>query len=220
MIIENTVQVGRELVATLIAEALEVELMANDDVPLSVARQLAVSHPICVVRGRVAGAAELWLNATGRALIVLLDPKDRRRMPSLLGLGVADVVVMTGDWRLELSMRLRGRAAAIAKFSATPRRIGSATLDLERAVLSSDTRQIDLTPVQARILTCLVDAPTALVTPSELARLVLPRGDQPSTLKTHIARLRRRIGADIGIVTVRGHGYGLAERLRTREGVD
>jgi DNA-binding response OmpR family regulator len=101
-------------------------------------------------------------------------------------------------------------------------RAGERTINLQRREVTwPDGGCRDLTEREAGILRYLAANRNRAVDRSELLRHVWalnPRGIQTRTVDMHVARLREKLRDDSGrdvIVTVRGKGYMLAERVET-----
>lgn len=78
-----------------------------------------------------------------------------------------------------------------------------------------DSRRLDLTLVQYRILSLIAQRPGWVFTPDQIVSGLEAHGVrvEATSLKNHIYQLRRRLGQSGGglIETVRGVGYRLAE---------
>lgn len=113
-------------------------------------------------------------------------------------------------WVDELLARVR---AGLRRSAAEPRRIewGETVVDLDaRTVFVRDT-QVLLTGTELTLLTFLLQRPGRAISRAQLAAAALS-SDSPRferTVDSHIARIRRKLGAEAGarIVTVWGIGY-------------
>lgn len=86
--------------------------------------------------------------------------------------------------------------------------VGPLRLDLRRQAASIEGRSVDLSSLEFRLLRYLVHHRGRIVGQSELAEHVYESGREPdnNALEALIARLRRKVGADL-ITTRRGQGY-------------
>ncbi len=84
----------------------------------------------------------------------------------------------------------------------------------EHGCLHVDDRWIAIPPIEARILSVLIDRFGTVVSTTELAAGAWPGGlSSASQLRVRILRLRRRLDAlDLELDTVRGEGYVLHHR--------
>jgi DNA-binding response OmpR family regulator len=106
----------------------------------------------------------------------------------------------------------------IARLGALLRRIGGNTtplievggirIDTRRLRVLLDTHPIDLSPLEFRLLRYLAHHKGRVVSQGELAENVYGGEREPdsNTIEALVARLRRKLGADV-IATRRGHGY-------------
>jgi two-component system OmpR family response regulator len=111
----------------------------------------------------------------------------------------------------ELAARLRALERR-GESEPTELRMGALRLDLIRGVATAGERRIDLTPVELRLLACLLRAGGEAVGRRELLREVWGYDFDPGTnvVDVHVGRLRRKLeDADLpGLVrTLRGRGY-------------
>jgi DNA-binding response OmpR family regulator len=87
-------------------------------------------------------------------------------------------------------------------------RDGDLTIDLRFRTVSDVSGQIDLTPLEFRILTALIRAPGETISQASLCEAVY--GDhelrRENAIEAAVMRLRRKIGPD-RIITRRGYGY-------------
>ena len=86
--------------------------------------------------------------------------------------------------------------------------VGPLRLDLRRQAASIDGRSVDLSSLEFRLLRYLVHHRGRIVGQGELAEHVYESGREPdnNALEALVARLRRKVGADL-ITTRRGQGY-------------
>jgi DNA-binding response OmpR family regulator len=82
-------------------------------------------------------------------------------------------------------------------------------VDFEGVGVRADGRPVRLTPLEHRVLECLVRRPGTVVSPEELAAKAWADGaGDPGRVKPHIGGLRRKLGG-VGarVTTLRGKGY-------------
>jgi two-component system response regulator MprA len=92
--------------------------------------------------------------------------------------------------------------------------VGALRLDPLRHAVSSDEREVALTPTEFRLLAALAARPDAVVRRRELVQAGWPSGAivHDNTLDQYVARLRRKLrelSVPVTIVTAHGVGYRL-----------
>jgi two-component system response regulator MprA len=113
----------------------------------------------------------------------------------------------------ELVARIR---ALLRRSGADPAaEVGDLRLDPLRHTVSTDGREIALTPTEFRLLAALAAQPEIVIRRRELVRAAWPDGAvvHDNTLDQYVARLRRKLrelGGEATIVTAHGLGYRLA----------
>ncbi|MEI7521677.1 MAG: response regulator transcription factor [Thermoleophilia bacterium] len=92
-----------------------------------------------------------------------------------------------------------------------PLRAGDAELDPISRTCRVQGKQVDLTRLEFDLLAELAAHPNVVFTRERLLERVwgYQSGVGGKTVDVHVANLRRKIGADIGVVAVRGVGYRL-----------
>jgi DNA-binding response OmpR family regulator len=108
--------------------------------------------------------------------------------------------------RLRALLRRRGADVAVER--------GALQLDPMAHAVRVGDREVALTPTEFRLLAALAGRPGAVLRRRDLVRAAWPEGAivYDNTLDQYVARLRRKLralGAENGIVTVRGVGYRL-----------
>lgn len=105
------------------------------------------------------------------------------------------------------------RAAALASRAAPPVRRAYTDdrlrVDFAGADVRVDGRPVRLTPLEYRVLECLVRRSGAVISADDLARGAWPTGaGDPNRVKPHIGGLRRKLGGlGARVMTLRGKGY-------------
>jgi two-component system phosphate regulon response regulator PhoB len=93
---------------------------------------------------------------------------------------------------------------------------GDITVDLERHRVEVSTREVTLTALEFRLLTCLMERAGRVQTRDVLLSDVwgLDSEVETRTVDAHVKRLRRKLGAaGDAVETVRGVGYRLREAI-------
>ena len=133
-------------------------------------------------------------------------------------LGADDYVTKPFSVR-ELLLRVkailrRDRTGSAPSPTAGTLRCGRITLDLERHRAEIDGKDVTLTALEFRLLTCLVERAGRVQTRDVLLSDVwgLETDVETRTVDAHVKRLRRKLGAaGDAVETVRGVGYRLRE---------
>lgn len=116
----------------------------------------------------------------------------------------------------ELIARLRALLRRSGLGGARVKSANRFTLDETARRVTFDGRELDLSPLEYRMLALFIARPGAVLTSAELASQVQGRDDDAAknAVEAMVARLRKKTGSD-AIETRRGFGYVLPER---REG--
>ncbi len=87
-------------------------------------------------------------------------------------------------------------------------RAGDVELDIVSRAVTKDGTAVDLTANEFKVLATLMLQPAEVHSKTNLAETVygLCDGRDSNTIEVFVARLRRKLGADL-VETVRGHGY-------------
>jgi DNA-binding response OmpR family regulator len=216
LVIEDDVALGRQLVSTLRKAGFAVELAT--DLPHAetvLTRTTATERPVLVV---------LDLSLPSGSGVELLERFAERGLPPVL--------VLTA--RTDLQVRLRCFALGAVDYLAKPffleellARIavrlgetrptagktvvwGDLSAELEGRTLRRAGEIVPLTRTETAVLFCLIRRPGAAVSRDWLATHALEGEDDtgPRAVDSHVARLRRKLGAEgAAIHTVWGIGY-------------
>ncbi len=212
LVVEDDASVAQSVVRGLRQAGFEVEL-ANDGAQARL--QLAREPPALVVLDltlpEVSGI-ELLNSMSERAhapVIVLtarVDLDDRLRC---FALGAVDFVAKP-FFLEELIARIRARLRLVEE--APPRVVtwAEVSVDVDRRAVRVSGKPVALTRYELDVLLYLVERPGRAVTRETLAERALSGvdGPEPRTIDTHIARVRKKLGADGGAIrTVWGIGY-------------
>ena len=114
---------------------------------------------------------------------------------------------------VELSMLVRD---ALGAHRASPLRWGGLEIDHRCREARWMGHRLDISPMQLRLLSALVDASGAVVSKTDLTwRLFGNASTQDERVETHVRRIRRQLAMHAGgagvLLTVRGEGYRLAD---------
>jgi two-component system response regulator CpxR len=154
--------------------------------------------------------------STGSVILLTARGEDVDRIVGL-EMGADDYLAKPFNAR-ELLARIR----AIRRRSATPvAASASAQLVVEDLVLDTasrtvtrDREPVELTDVEFTLLEVLMRSPGKVVEREPLAEQVLGRKFSPfdRSLDMHVSRLRRKLGSEDRVKTIRGSGYQLVLR--------
>lgn len=153
-----------------------------------------------------------WREAGMTVPVLILTARDswHEKVQGIDG-GADDYV--TKPFRVEeVLARLRALVRRAAGHVSAELRWGSIVLDPRLARVTRSGAPVKLTSHEFRVLAYLMHHRTRVVPQSELMEHIYARGDDrdSNTVEVFIARLRRKLGADL-IVTVRGLGYRIGD---------
>jgi DNA-binding response OmpR family regulator len=147
-------------------------------------------------------------------VIMLTGRKEEEDKARLLDLGADDYLTKPFG-KKELVARVRAvlrRAARPGQATATVS-VGPLVIDGARYRVTANDAELDLTPIEFRLLERLARRAGEVVTRADLLRAGWPdeRDPDPEWLKPHVARLRAKLESASGPVpeNVRGVGYRL-----------
>lgn len=152
---------------------------------------------------------------TQMPIILLSAVGDEDAKVKALAAGADDYITKPFSPR-ELTARLEAnlrRTAAASAAGGEPKvTAGPITIDLARHSVTVDDQELHLTPTEFSLLVALASNRGRLITHQELLRSVWGQGyaDDTQVLRTHIANLRRKLGAEQIIRTESGVGYRFA----------
>jgi DNA-binding response OmpR family regulator len=189
---------------------------------LALARREA---PLLVILDLMLPGADGWevcqtLRQTSDVPILILSARQEE-LDRILGftLGADDYVMKPFSPR-ELVARVKAilrRARPHRPADRTRLTHGGLVLDLEKRVVTLDSRRLALTPSEYCLLKTLMSAPGRVFERTELLTALYPDGEAvvDRVVDVHVGKLRQKIGDDpvrpSVILTVRGMGYQLAE---------
>jgi len=158
------------------------------------------------------------LRAAGcTAMILMLTARDgTEHTVAGLDAGADDYLVKPFDYE-ELAARLRALERRRAPLRPSILRSGALTLDVTQIRVRFGDRAVALTPTEFAILELLMREPSRVFSRTRLLERALPFASDAasSTMKSHVANLRRKIRAAgcpyDPIETLHGIGYRLAE---------
>ncbi len=113
----------------------------------------------------------------------------------------------------ELLARLRALLRRSGKVASRIKSADRFTLDEQARRITFDGRELDLSPLEYRMMALFIERPGMVLTPAELASQVQGRDDDASknAVEAMIGRLRRKTDS-AAIETRRGFGYVLPEK--------
>jgi DNA-binding response OmpR family regulator len=147
--------------------------------------------------------------------IVMLTARDAET-DLVVGLeSGADDYVTKPFSMVELVSRIRAllrRRDLDARGGGTVREAAGIRMDLARHEVTVDGKPVRLTRSEFRLLALLVEQPGRVYSRREILQhlWLTPHVPDERTADAHVANLRRKLGAEGRIVTVRGAGYKLA----------
>ncbi|MCI6011880.1 MAG: response regulator transcription factor [Firmicutes bacterium] len=148
--------------------------------------------------------------------ILILSARDQDH-DKILGLNLGADDYMTKPFNpLELVARVR---ALLRRSSSRPDvlKAGELCLDFSAHTLMKGNRQIQLTPMEYKILSILMRSPGRIYTKVQLYEAVCGEyfENDENTIMVHISRIREKVEDDpkrpVHIITVRGVGYKFEE---------
>jgi two-component system, OmpR family, response regulator RegX3 len=214
LIAEDESAIADSVAYALRGEGFEVETVDSGEKALDAAR--SDGYDVLVLDVMLPGVSGLEVcrrvRAESAVPIVMLTARTAE-VDRVLGLesGADDYIVKPFSIP-ELVSRVRAilRRRALDLAAPAEFRVGGLFLDLSRHVVVIDGESVALTRSEFRLLTLLARHPERVFTRRELMQHLWDSsyvGDQRAG-DTHVANLRRKIGAD-RLVTVRGVGYKL-----------
>lgn len=142
--------------------------------------------------------------------IVLTARQDKEATRTSFGLGADDFIRKPFGIE-ELTLRV----AAVLRRSqpAAPNvlSVGAIVIDLDAHAVTSDGEHVELSPTEFRLLHALASHVGRVLTREQLLDQVwgLGEGVESSTLETYVSYLRKKLGPQLSLRTVRGVGYQL-----------
>jgi two-component system response regulator RegX3 len=214
LIAEDEAAIADSVAYALRGEGFEVETVDDGEQALEAAR--SDGYDVLVLDVMLPGVSGLEVcrrvRAESAVPIVMLTARTAE-VDRVLGLesGADDYIVKPFSMP-ELVSRVRAilRRRALDLAAPAELRVGALVLDPSRHIAVIDGESIALTLSEFRLLTLLARHPERVFTRRELMQHLWDSsyvGDQRAG-DTHVANLRRKIGAD-RLVTVRGVGYKL-----------
>jgi two-component system, OmpR family, response regulator len=115
----------------------------------------------------------------------------------------------------ELLARLRALLRRAGRVQPRVKSADRFTLDEHARRVTFDGRELDLSPLEYRMVSLFIDRPGAVLTPAELASQVQGRDDDAAknAVEAMVARLRKKTDSN-AIETRRGFGYVLPGKAR------
>lgn len=146
-------------------------------------------------------------------VIVLTARQEREDPRTSFGLGADDFVRKPFGIE-ELTLRVRAilrRSGSVDQVARTT--IGSITIDDDAHEVRMGEQVVELSPTEYRLLSVLASNPGRVLTREQLLEQVwgLGPGMESTALETYVSYLRRKLGDELVIRTVRGVGYQLID---------
>ncbi|MEZ4709873.1 MAG: response regulator transcription factor [Caldilineaceae bacterium] len=221
LIVEDEPAVARGLQYGLQSEGFDVLLAHSGESGLALVEQQTPHLIVLDIRLPDISGFDLCRRLRGagkRQPIIMLTARDEE-MDKVLGLelGADDYVVKPHSLR-ELTSRIRALLRrAYGELAPTGNRIfhiGDLTIDLEQMQVQRAGRPVELTPIEFRLLSYLINNPNRPLTRNALIETVWGYNsdiNNDRTVDVHIRHLREKLEEDPAqprrIVTVRGIGY-------------
>jgi DNA-binding response OmpR family regulator len=121
----------------------------------------------------------------------------------------ADDYVTKPFGRQELLARVEAALRRSRRASEPPERYADAVVEIDfaQAQVRVNGREVALTPLEFRLLGTFVRHPNQVLSRDQLLELVWGNNAAPEQVKLYVGYLRRKLGVDGLIETVRGFGY-------------
>lgn len=148
--------------------------------------------------------------------IVLTARQDKEATRTSFGLGADDFVRKPFGIE-ELTLRV----AAVLRRSAPPAAsavlvVGAITMDIDAHEVRCNGELVDLSPTEFRLLETLMSNVGRVLTRQQLLDQVWGLGfTESSTIETYVSYLRKKLGDQLVLRTVRGVGYQLQAERRS-----
>lgn len=216
VVVEDEEQIATAIGARLRAEGFRVEMAMTGPDGVELCRRVAPE--LVVLDWMLPGfdGVEVCrrIQADRPVPVLFLTARDSET-DVLVGLGIGADDYMTKPFSpRELVARVNAilrRAARDAEPTGPAQvHVGSITVDIEGRRLLRDGEEVALTPTEFELLATLASRPERAFSRDELLDQVWGwrAGGATRTVDSHVAGLRRKLGADI-VRTVQGHGYAL-----------
>jgi DNA-binding response OmpR family regulator len=200
--------------AHLRSEGFQVLEAGNGVDALSILRRGTLDIALVDVRLREIDGLELVRRARRESIVpIIMVTASRQDTSRIAGLDAGADDYLTEPFSLaEMAARVRAQLRRARGFESeqTVLRTGIVELDLTARRCTMNGREVNLTRREFDLLWTLMRYPSRIHTRSQLLELVWgTHSITPKTVDTHVAALRRKLGAEVGIVTLRGVGYRL-----------
>ena len=142
--------------------------------------------------------------------IVLTARQDKEATRTSFGLGADDFIRKPFGIE-ELTLRVAAVLRRSQPRTATVVSVGLIVIDVDGHEVTVDGSPVDLSPTEFRLLHVLATNVGRVLTREQLLDQVwgLGEGAESSTLETYVSYLRRKLGDQLSLRTVRGVGYQL-----------
>jgi DNA-binding response OmpR family regulator len=217
VVIEDESTIAAAIAARLRSEGFAVDVAANGPEGVELCRRV---NPDLVVLDRMLPGFDgieacRRIQADRPVPVLFLTARDTET-DVLVGLGVGGDDYMTKPFSpRELVARVQAilrRSARSRDGAVTQVRVGDCDVDLEGHRVRRGSEDVHLTPTEFDLLALLCRRPGKAFSRDELLAEVWDwrTGGTTRTVDTHVAALRRKLGADV-VRTVQGHGYALGD---------
>lgn len=215
LVVEDEEAIASAVAARLKKEGFRVEIAG--DGPSGVERCARIGPDLVVLDLMLPGFDGIEvcrrIQADRPVSVLMLTARDSET-DMLVGLGVGADDYMTKPFSpRELVARVQAILRRVERASGrghSALRVRGVEIDAARRRVTSDGREVHLTPIEFDLLYHLAAEPGVVHTREELLLDVWGYRDPsgPRTVDSHIGSLRRKLGADL-IRTVHGVGYGI-----------
>ncbi|MDP9384609.1 MAG: response regulator transcription factor [Actinomycetota bacterium] len=218
VVIEDEATIAGAVAARLRSEGFRVEIAPSGPEGVELCRRLAPDLVVLdwMLPGFDGIEACRRIQADRPVAVLFLTARDAEA-DVLVGLGIGADDYLTKPFSpRELVARVHAvlRRTARAPEEEAPARadLGRYVLDLEGRRLLCDGEEIRVTPTELDLLATLAGRPGRAFSRAELLAEVWEwrSGGSTRTVDSHVAALRRKLGADV-VRTVQGHGYALGD---------
>jgi DNA-binding CsgD family transcriptional regulator len=186
------------LVSLARASNLEVEVRSE--------RVTAGDYRLCLCRSTRLDLLPAGFMHRTPTLLLLSEADDA---VGLMSRGARDfILISSSSWQIELQLRLGWLVHSLDDRARRLVEVSGLRIDRRERQATLEGRRLDLTPTELDLLLCLVERSGTLVRHEDLVARAGIADDSRNNLKTHVARLRAKLGGlGSAISAQRGEGY-------------